>query len=76
MLCHCPPLISGPGGGGGGGTTIHVCISYSRTCCPSGYGFSPSAHKQGIIHCIQRFSKILYKQGLKITHFDEKISGI
>ena len=24
---------------------------------------------------IQRFSKIFYKQGLKITHFDEKMSG-
>ena len=36
--------------------------------------FRLSAHKQGLE--IERFSKIFYKQGLKIMHFDEKMSGI
>ena len=36
--------------------------------------FRPSAHKQGLK--FKDFQRFFYKQGLKITHFDEKMSRI
>ena len=49
-------------------------IRYTGTCHPSGYGFSDRPLIKG--SQIQRFSKIFYKQGLKIKHFDEKMSRL
>ena len=59
-----------PQGGGG----LLPYLSYTGTCHPSRYGFSTVHSQTG--SQIERFSKIFYKQGVKIRHFDEKMSGI
>ena len=47
-------------------------ISYTGTCRPSRHGFSTVISRVSN----SNISKILYKQALKITHFDENVRGI
>ena len=65
MVCFSPV-------GFAGGVFPYLML-YPGTCRPSRYGFSTV--RSLTRSQIYRFSKIFYKQGLKMTHFDEKMSG-
>ena len=52
------------------GRGVFPYISCTGMCRPSGHGFSTIHSKTG--SQIQGFLKFLYKQGLKLIHFDDE----